>query len=346
MSVQTEDVALTIDGAYWRSWGDLEIKRAIDAVSTFSFGAPFEPERAAFRSTFKPFTFKPLKLETNGEDLLTGVLVGVEPSIDAERREVAVSGYSKPGVLGDVCMPAHTFPVAYDGMKLSQIAKVICDEFALDLVVEGSDGAPFDRTAMEPTQSPFAFLAELAKQRSMVISDTPSGALRIWQPPTSGSAVVRLKEGTPPLVAMSPSYQPQAYFSEITGLKNANAGRAGGRHTEPNPLTTSKRPHSFTVEDADKGDVPAATKAKLARMFGNMFTVTVDVPTWRDPSGALWEPNAFVNLEAPGAMIYTPTDFIIREVTLRQNAENISASLALVLPGAFSGGIPTRFPWD
>jgi prophage tail gpP-like protein len=345
-----ELVGLTIGGRSWRSWTTIEIKRSLDAVTTFAFTAPFEPERSEFRNTFKPFSFAEVEITTNDEPLCKGTMLGVEPALTEESRSVSVTGYGLPGVLGDCCMPANALPIGYRGLDLATISQIIADQFGLTLVVEGagSESVPFDLVKMEATETPFSFLVKLAQQRTMLVSDTPAGALRLWTPPTGGSPVATFRQWAQPAVSIASSFKPQEWFSEITGMKNANGGRGGGMYTEKNPAAPSTlfRPSSFAVDDADKGDVASATVAKVGRMIGNALTVSVEVPTWRDEDGELWTPNAVVKVEAPGCMIYSETEFIIREVTLKQTAEATTASLELSLPGAFTGEIPSVMPWD
>lgn len=209
------------------------------------------------------------------------------------------------------------------------------------------DGAPFDRVALEPEASPWTFLSELAKQRGVILSDTPLGELLIFRSTEGGSPVARLREGSHPLESVNAKFSPQGYFSEITGLGAARPGAAGSSYTERNPrLRGVVRPSTFKPDDTELADVPAAVRARMGRMFGNLATYELAVPTWRDPSGALWSPNTTITLLAPRAMVYRETEMLIREVTLRRTADSISASLSVVLPGAFSGGIPTRLPWD
>jgi prophage tail gpP-like protein len=345
-----EQVGISIGGRDWFSWSDFELKRSIDAVSTFSFTAPFEPERREFRDTFKPFSFAPAVIATNGELLCNGTMLGVEPNLDVEERSVAVSGYGKPGVLVDCCMPASALPFATRGC-LRDFAQKACDAFALALVVEGqgAERAPFAEVVKHSaTEKPFGFLTKLAQQRRMLLNDTEDGSLRLWCPASGGTSVATFKQWEQPAVKIAAAFKPQEWFSEITGMKNADGGRAGSMYTEPNPAASSGllRPSSFAVDDADKGDVQAATLAALGRMIANALTVTVDVPTWRTPAGALWMPNDTVTVEAPNCMIYTATDFLVRDVTLRQRANETSASLELVLPGVFDGTPPAVLPWD
>jgi prophage tail gpP-like protein len=82
-------------------------------------------------------------------------------------------------------------------------------------------------------------------------------------------------------------------------------------------------------------------------MIASVVTYTVeDLPTWRDPSGALWRVNTTVTLLAPEAMVYRETELLIRAVAFKQTAEIETATLTLVLPGTFGGQLPTSLPWD
>ena len=77
-----------------------------------------------------------------------------------------------------------------------------------------------------------------------------------------------------------------------------------------------------------RADAPAAVRARLGRMFANAFSVSVELPTWRDPGGRLWKPNTTVRLKAPDAMIYTESEFLIRNVVLRGNKDARTATIA------------------
>lgn len=103
---------------------------------------------------------------------------------------------------------------------------------------------------------------------------------------------------------------------------------------------------TFSAPDVEGGDITDAVRAKTGRMFGNMAAYAVQVDTWRDPQGELWTPNTTVILEAPGAMVYAPYEFVLRSVAFDRSGSKESAELDLVLPGSFSGQTPEAMPWD
>lgn len=106
------------------------------------------------------------------------------------------------------------------------------------------------------------------------------------------------------------------------------------------------RPLIFKITDVDGGDAETATKAKLARMLGNMATYTVALDTWRDANGKIWAPNTRIQIEAPDAMIYGPYIFEVKSVQLNRTDSSETATLTLALPGSFSGEPPEVYPWE
>jgi prophage tail gpP-like protein len=106
------------------------------------------------------------------------------------------------------------------------------------------------------------------------------------------------------------------------------------------------RPLTFKAKDTDNGSIKAAVEAKAARMFADAASYSIQLDTWRDPAGNLWEPNTSLNLLAPGAMIYNNYEFLVRTVELEADRQSRTATHNLVMPGVFSGQIPESLPWD
>jgi prophage tail gpP-like protein len=240
---------------------------------------------------------------------------------------------------------------------LRQIAQRLALPFGVGVVVTAPDGTPFRRVntksrkvdgKAESDQKVQDFLSELAKQRSLVLSSTPQGELLMQQSVEPGNPVARLVEGVPPLIGVAATFSPQDYFSEVTGFSSHKRGQAGTKYTERNTRLAGGvlRPYGFKLDDCEKADAPAAVRAKLGRMYGGFCSYVLNVPTWRDPRGKLWEPNTTIVVKAPSGMIYKPYEFLIRDVVLKQSANELTASLGIVLPGAFSGIQPTSLPWE
>lgn len=342
-----DEVAILIDGQRFRFWDRVRVTRSIDTMDTVEFGAPFDADAPGFRETFRPFSFKPVVITVGGTPLFTGTMVAVSPAVENSQKIVSVSGYSLPGVLNDCTSPASTYPLEFDSQGLREISGALASPFGIAVEFQADQGAVFERVASEPGKKVLAFLTELAKQRNLIISSTTRGKLLFSQSVESGTPVARLQQGSAPVMAVTPFFSPQEYYSHITGIEPVIVGLAGSQFTVKNPrLQGVTRPITFNAPDTLDADVKGAVEAKAGRMFGNMASYSVRVATWRDPQGNLWEPNTIVKLLAPEAMIYNEYAFVIRSVEFEREGRKETATLNLVIPGSFSGRVPESLPWE
>lgn len=342
-----EEVALNIEGERFRFWESIKVTRAIDAMDTLQLSAPFDAKDAAFRKTFRPFSYKSTDVIVGGVPLFTGTMVGVNPSVGVTRKTLNVSAYSLPGVLNDCTAPASAFPLEFNGQNLRDIATTIATFFGLAVAFDIDPGPVFERVALAPGKKVLGFLSGLAKQRNLIVSSTPAGAVLFLRPEAGGVPRAHLQQGQSPFLSATPFFSPQEYYSHVTGLEPVLVGLGGSQFTVKNPrLAGVVRPITFEAPDTAAADVKAAVEAKAGRMFGNAASYSVGVSTWRDPAGKLWEPNSTITLTAPDAMVYQAYDFTIRSVEFDRAARAESATLNLVIPGAFSGQVPGGLPWD
>lgn len=341
------EVALLIDGTRFRFWADMRITRSLDAMDLVEFSAPFESDAPGFRETFRPFSYKPLDVTVGGAPLFTGTLVGIMPELANSQKTIGVSGYSRPGVLNDCTAPGSAYPIEYNGLDLKAIAEALCEPFGVAVVFTGPVGSAFERVAVDPGATILSFLSDLARQRGLVVSSTPAGELLFQQSAQVGQPVAVLQQGASPVLGVTPTFSPQQYYSHITGRELTRIGTLGSQYTVRNPhLAGVVRPIVFDAQDVEGGEIADAVRAKVGRMYGNMAAYAVQVSSWRDPQGNLWAPNTTVSLEAPGAMVYAPYEFVVRSVRFDRAGSSESAELDLVLPGAFSGQTPETMPWD
>lgn len=346
-SVTPDEVAVLIQGSRFRFWNEIRITRSIDTMDTVEFGAPFDSQAPGFRESFRPFSFKPVVITVGGSALFTGTMVAVSPVVENGQKIVSVSGYSLPGVLNDCTPPASAFPLEFNELGLQEIATSLAAPFGISVEFKADQGPIFERVACEPGQRVLTFLTELAKQRNLIISSSPLGALVFLQSSQGGGSVANFAQGSAPLLSVTPFFSPQEYYSHITGIEPVIVGLEGSQFTVKNPrLLGVIRPLTFKAPDTEDSDVLATVEAKAGRMFANMVSYSIRLATWRDPSGDLWQPNTAIKLIAPDAMIYKEYEFIIRSIQFEQDSKTQTATLNLVMPGAFSGKIPESLPWD
>ena len=346
-AVTTEDeVSITIDGNRFRFWGSVRITRSIDAIDAIEFSAPFDSSAPGFKETFRPFSYKRAVVYLGGSPLFTGVMF-VTPLIEQTQKTISLSCYSKPGVMGDCTAPSSAFPLEFNNLTLPDIAENISGLFGISVDFRADAGAPFERVALNPGQKVLSFLIGLANQRNMVVSSNEKGGILFWQSAQTGKPVAILRKGESPLLSVTPVFKGQDYYSSITGMEPVLMGLKGAQYTVKNDrLEGIVRPYTFVAPDTEDADLNAAVDAKVGRMFANSVTYEINVATWRDPSGNVWEPNTTLKLIYDDAMIYTEYEFLIKSVDFIKTAKSETATLNLVLPGAFSGQIPDSMPWE
>lgn len=342
-----DQVGLLIDGQRFRNWESATLTSSIDGISTFSFTSPFEPDLTAFRDTFKPFSYLDVNVTVGDAQAFTGTMVSVRPDSSPERSFVTGSAYALPGVLNDCTAPASMYPIEWNDLRLREIATRLCRPFGIRVKFDAPQGAVFERVALSAGSKILPFLANLAKQRNLVIASDETGALVFQQSVSSGVTVVTLVESASPVTSVTPNFSEQQYYSSVTGLEPVLVGLGGSQYTARNPkLTGVVRPFTFSANDSEGGDTRQTVDAKIARMFGDMVSYDVTLNTWRTPGGDLWEPNTLVSLQAPRAMVYNPYTLLVRRVELSRNKDSQTALLNLVIPGAYNGTVPKVLPWE
>lgn len=345
---QTEDeVAIMIEGERFRFWNSARWTRTFDAFGTIELSAPFEAGGIDFQDIFRPLSYKQIEVTVGGEPQFTGTMIDINPQIEGDSKTVQVSGYALPGVLEDCEPPFTASPLEFVKMDLQKIAGIVCGWFGLTVEFEADPGPAFDKVAIKPDEKVHGFLAGLAQQRNLVISDTARGAVLFRQSEKDGSPETKLIQGQPPLLSVDPQINPREFFSHITGRRPAKVGKKGSRFSVKNPkLDGVIRPHTFAVEDAPGADIKAAVFAKSGRMFANAASYGAAVSDWRSHRGNLWRPGMFIDLSAPDAMIYNGFRFLLREAVFSVSDTERAAALDLTFPEAFSGDTPRRLPWD
>lgn len=340
-------IEIFIDGEPWKAFSDFELSLGLDSYSACSFTAPFDFHRADIRELFRPTAYREMEVWIGGQQMMTGQMIGIAPNANAASSEVQLTCYSTPAQLIDNTPPESILPLEFNKVGLKQIITTLSSPFGVELSAPTDTGAPFERVKCEPDRKIQDFIVELTKQRGFVVTDRPDGKMFVTTSKRPGNPIAYL-EGQP-LTKVTPTFNPQQYYSQITGFATKKSGKSGSKHTVKNSkfLGSNLRTMSFMLDDAESADVPFAVQAKMGRMFGGLVSYVVeDLPTWRDPDGRLWDRNETVALTAPEAMVYRETELLVRNVVFRRSASSKTATLGLSLPGAFSGEEPGRLPWD
>jgi len=339
---ESDRLEVEIGGVPFTGWQSININLGLDSAASIGIIAPLVVGHIT------PLTYPPLRVTLGGVGFFAGTAVGINPTGSLTGPSLlSIAGYSTCGRLQNVTAPAGAYPLSFRRESLEQIAIRLCAPFGFGVVNRSADSEPFEgRQTFAPGTQILTFLSDLARKRGVLLSSTAAGDLLISDPPQMSAPVASLGEDSLPMIACNLEADGENYFSEITCVQRAGRRTPGGGHTVVNPRLDTMRPYARMFDDVAPGSAAEVARLTAGRMLADAVAVTVGVQGWRHAGGRVWAPGDTVRVHCPSQMIEKPYDFICRRVSLSQTESETAAELSLVLPGSFSGELPTVLPWD
>jgi prophage tail gpP-like protein len=259
-----------------------------------------------------------------------------------------VKGYPRCGFL-ECPLPITKFPAEFNNQDLQKIAESLAEPFGVPVEFKDAAGNKFKKTAIKPEEKVIDFIIKLAGERGLLVSNNAQGGLLFWKA-SSGKATASIKEGEFPYLSCQPTFNPQEYYSHITGLSKTTNTKKAAKYTVENSFLIKHgvtRPFNYLVEDDEEGDLKDSVKSKAARMFANACSYELVVQGHKSKDNKRWAKNTLISVMAPGAMIYKDTTFLIKKCrTLKNSNSGSTTELSLVLPSSYSGEMPEVIPWE
>lgn len=338
--------SITVRGLDIGTFDDFEIAMSSDAISKASFVVPNEKET---RDIFVPLYYPMTTISANKKRLATGRCGS--PGIDnsGDMKTLAIPFFGLPGILEHSGPPIDSFPLEYKDQSLQQIASDLCWKHGIETQFPDGAGARFKRLDFQPGQSTLGFLSDLAKQRSLVISDDENGALLFHVGASAGNPVGSYSKGSFPCIGVSVDFNDDQYYSSVTGYTSGRTSsdyKGKGYSIKNNYMTDVIRPYVERFEKVEPGELATAVNSIAGRMFSGVVSVTIELATWFDDSGDAFGPRKTIMIQSEEDYIPEPFEFEIATAVLAKKNDAMTATLNCVLPGVFSGEIPERMPWQ
>jgi prophage tail gpP-like protein len=310
-------------------------------MSDFAFKSFFNPENQDHKDIFKPLTYPEVKVEHEGELLITGTLIKNTLTEAPADELIDIGGYSLTGVLEDCEIPVGLYPLQNVGLSLRQIVQKIIKPFGLKIKVDDLVSGDMDKVYRSSTanenQSIKSYLDTLASQRNIVMSHTTKGELLFTRPNTSKAPIADFTEGLK--TRMELSIDGQAMHSSITVYREADSeGGNSGQTTIDNPLVSVYRPKVKTQSAGNDVSTSEAARTALAEELKSI-KLTIQTDRWTVDDKII-RPNEIITVTSPRLYLYNKTRWFIESVRLMGDNTQTTALITCGLPEVYDRKTP------
>lgn len=186
-------------------------------ASTFAITVPFNSNSDIHKDLFKPLKYKEIIFYDDEKTILTGVILNHKFQASSDKTDIAISGYSKTGIINDCDIPLNNYPLQVKNKSIYEIAKTICDIYGLKLNT-GSYIEYVTRTVTKRFQTlPSKFVQQKSPYFSPYLNDIiqPVEEVKNYQETTETITSQRIESTLP-----SPDEKAGDYLSKICANRN------------------------------------------------------------------------------------------------------------------------------
>lgn len=341
--------------------GSITLK--LDSIaSTFEFATYFKANDKEFQEILKPLQYRDIEIYNSKNNLIfTGTILNHRFTSNKGRELVIVSGYSKCGILEDVCIPPSKYPLESNNKSLKDIATILCSYFGINVVVsaqaksisdspidsktknvtaktdiasiEAKSKSVFGRTSASPTDTIRDYLAKLASQKNIVLSHNEKGEVLLFQPSYNQQPKYFFTKGNS--ISMTADYNGQALHSDINIVTQPSDDNVGLSTTDvaKNSLIGKYRPTTKIMTSGGDAQTKDAAKNELASEL-KAITLTVELQGLFDEI----YPGEIVNVHNHYIYCYAYNRFMVDSITMKFDEKSDTTTLNLVVPESFTGG--------
>lgn len=347
------------------STGSLTLK--LDSIaSTFEFSTYFQCQDLEYQEIFKPLQYKDIEVYNSKDKLIfTGTILNHRFKSNKGRELVIISGYSKCGILEDVCVPPSSYPLESTNKSLKDIATNLCGLFGIKVNVsdqaksisestlankkknvspksdyesiKAKSNSVFGRTSASPTETIRDYLAKLASQKNIVLSHNEKGDVLLFQPDYMQKPKYFFTKGN--TLEMNLDFNGQALHSDINIVRQPSDENAGLSTTDvaKNTLVNKYRPTTKILSSGDDAQVKDAAKNELASEL-KAINLTIQLQGLFDEI----YPGEIVNVHNHYIYCYAYNRFMVDSITMKFDPKEDRTTLNCVIPECFTGGALIR----
>src|SRR5471032_1689217 len=328
-------------------WTDIRVTRGIERLpSDFNVGMTELYPNELDRLVIAPGDSCQIRL---GDDpVVTGYVDHFVPSMSAGEHSIRISGRSK-------CADLIDCAAEWPGGQISSatvlgIAQKLASVYGpsingvpqgIPVATDVPDLIILPQTNLMLGESAFEIIDRMARFSAVLAYDLADGSLFLSRAGTRRAASgfaegENVQQAYIDYSANLIYYDYNAYIQSVDSY--TDVGQGGNQLVTTKDLNCKRHRTMVIISEGGGMGNEIAVKRSLwesARRFGRSRVVRVTTDSWRDASGALWEPNTLVPVSLPRLKLVAD-GLLISEVTFLKNAySGTTAELTLMAPEAF-----------
>lgn len=302
------------------------------------------------RDIIKPFGFEPVEVFLGGELALTGVIYGLDPKINAKEKSAVLHIFSEAcDVVDSTTYP----PYEFNFVTLADLAEELIGNLGFNVEFEDDTGSYFfDRVTIDPQQTIFDFLSDLARQHGVLLSSNEFGRVLFRQADISSKPVETIEQATElagsfngrslfgvyRMTMMSPETQ-KVTEKLKTKTRNTTKTVQTTKYAETyDALVPASRQTTINADNVLVDDLPQAVEWERSKRWAKALEIQIPRIGWR-PKGSdtLYRENTKVTLKTADLWLANGFDFLIKSVEYSLDSNGAIALLTLIPPQAYTG---------
>jgi|WetSurMetagenome_2_1015567.scaffolds.fasta_scaffold38659_3 prophage tail gpP-like protein len=224
----------------------------------------------------------------------------------------------------------------YNKASLKDIVSIISKAYGLEYEMQdGVDiGKNFDKAVCEDSETPFAFLTRLSKERSLLIGKTAEGKVLIMKA-VSAEPVANFDIDSEFLSfigveGLTFTYDTTKIYGQYIG-KATSSENVNISSTVQSQILLQQSCKIVKYDCATKTTIQGMTKWEEQRSVREFYNNAIPYPSWINPNtGKRWKSGQFITLRCADTQINDPVVMMIRSIEFTDNSGKRAATLNIV----------------
>ncbi|HUO23115.1 MAG TPA: contractile injection system protein, VgrG/Pvc8 family [Caulobacteraceae bacterium] len=329
---------LSVGGQIYGGWTSIKYRKSLDAMAR-SFEIEVTDKAPGAPANWPLQTGLAIKIMADGVLRLTGWVDEVEIDEEQDEHKLTVRGRGRTGDLIDCS--AMNSPGSWRNRTALQIIADLCKPFGISVTATTDVGAAFATFALQQGEAVKDAIDRIVQQRGLLPIETDTGDLVLARPgQTRAGGGLTLGQNCKGKAKHAAQGRFSTYVVKGTrrGTDQDNGktvSQVTGKASDPG--VTRYRPLMILAEEQATG-LSATQRAQFAATVRAGRAQSGELTTFgdRDASGAFWEPNTIIPVNA--ADLGLQDDLLASEIAVTVDGEGESAVITVVRPEAYSLG--------